>query len=546
MLDLEDEQDAFVQNVTFAQIKKWKNNPSDHHLITKAYDQLESLLRRSDGDTSWIPDHLADYLDAEAGRIKEREEQEAAEARLREDQEAAEARLREEVRGLKRKLETLDAKIQALAQEKEELRAKQEAVVSVWSNLMAHDPRFIINASSTGTTSIPHFYSPDIAVPWDFANFNECEYSSSYLQEFVGKLVAFQEKRSAFPESIVYLRDHEPGTSEQCVVDIMKKLYEAVKHILKTTNEPNSDKLSYKSGRLYGVFDFVSRTLRQPDGVINLESFPICMIEYKTDKTFTKTTLEEYDKSELKPFEESSGPRTKKYESVKHPVTQVCSYMMLTGFPLHGAYGVGFSDSTLEIAGITFNDCFAKASLYLDDETSYDTGYNLNNEQATEFMGMLVEEARLYDGAARALQGSVLPVVHYSGEFPIGGGFYFMIVMSNTGHSLRSEVGQQTARSVGLNAVHSRVHALLDKLHGAGITHGDMGLRNVTIQENGTVRLVDLGMASLDLRHCRQDYESFDAEWTRAFGRIVVGKSMLRRFSPTQFLKSLHNGSDQS
>ncbi|GBG33757.1 Cell division protein kinase 2, putative [Hondaea fermentalgiana] len=199
----------------------------------------------------------------------------------------------------------------------------------------------------------------------------------------------------------------------------------------------------------------------------------------------------------------SAGPSSKGYPcNPQKPV------------PLHGANGVGFSDSTLEIAGITFHDCFAKASLYLDDETSYDTGYNLNNEQANEFMGVLVEEARLYDGEARALQGSVLPVVHYSGEFPIDGGFYLMIVMSNTGHSRGSKVGQQTARSVGLNTVHSRVHALLDKLHGAGITHGDMGLRNVNIQENGTVRLVDFGMVSLDLRQCRQDHESFDADVT--------------------------------
>ncbi|GBG34033.1 Hypothetical Protein FCC1311_102562 [Hondaea fermentalgiana] len=97
-------------------------------------------------------------------------------------------------------------------------------------------------------------------------------------------------------------------------------------------------------------------------------------------------------------------------------------------------YGVECLDSTLEIAGQNIRSCYTKTSLVLDDENSYDTGYYLNNVDATTFMAGLEKEACLYEGAARALQRSVLPVVHYSGEFPIGEGICFMIVMSNPGH----------------------------------------------------------------------------------------------------------------
>ncbi|GBG35123.1 Hormonally up-regulated neu tumor-associated kinase [Hondaea fermentalgiana] len=200
--------------------------------------------------------------------------------------------------------------------------------------------------------------------------------------------------------------------------------------------------------------------------------------------------------------------------------------------------GVGYRQTTVTDleTGEEISDCFAKC-IALEDDAAGEADA-LSHESAVRH---LENEMAMYEGAALSLQGSVVPTVVHVGEFDMGAGKQAVLVTRNVGNALCSREGKRMARTQGLLAVKKRVHAALRSLHEAGIVHGDMGLRNVTIREDGGVYLIDLGSASCAGGDASRDFELFDMDFNATFEAELAssgGNSFAKRPSPRQFLRS--------
>ncbi|GBG35054.1 Hormonally up-regulated neu tumor-associated kinase, partial [Hondaea fermentalgiana] len=175
--------------------------------------------------------------------------------------------------------------------------------------------------------------------------------------------------------------------------------------------------------------------------------------------------------------------------------------------------GIGYKQTTVTDleTGEEISDCFAKC-IAVDDADAR----NAYSHQCA--MHHFENEVAMYEGPALGLQGTVVPAVVHVGEFDMGAGKQAVLVTRNAGHALSSREGKRIARAEGLVAVKKRVHAALGSLHEAGIIHGDMGLRNVTIREDGGVCLIDLGSAFCGgPSGAERDLELFDKDFDATF-----------------------------
>ncbi|GBG24063.1 Hormonally up-regulated neu tumor-associated kinase [Hondaea fermentalgiana] len=180
--------------------------------------------------------------------------------------------------------------------------------------------------------------------------------------------------------------------------------------------------------------------------------------------------------------------------------------------PVLFKHGFGCSETTITNlqTGQQISGCFAKSIMVNDTEMA-----DLETYQSA--ISDFENEIYMYEGPARALQGTVIPSVVYVGKFDNGAGIHAVLVTRIAGHALSSTEGKRIAKAQGLLIVKDRVHAAIAALHSAGITHGDMGLRNVTIREDGGVSLIDLGRASCDPSGAPLDLEVFAMDFDATF-----------------------------
>ncbi|GBG28531.1 EKC/KEOPS complex subunit BUD32 [Hondaea fermentalgiana] len=288
---------------------------------------------------------------------------------------------------------------------------------------------------------------------------------------------------------------------------------------------------------------------------------------------------------EVKLYDKSAKmTRTGTYEVAGNPVAQICFYMArhkcrygilsnlnLTYFPKlemgqDGSMVLHYSDSFSPLTQQGQEDgrvcalgnkrlsdvlrevvpgrrdisnCFAK-SIAVDDAGAAD---DLSHEWA---LLHLENEVAIYEGPALGLQGTVVPTVVHVGEFDMGARKQVVLVIRNVGHSLCSREGKRIAEAQDFVAVKKRVHAALRSLNDAGIIHGDMGRRNVTIrEEDGRVCLIDLGSASCAGGDASRDFELFDMDFNATFEAELAlqENSLAKRLSPPNFLRSRSSGS---
>ncbi|GBG31891.1 Atypical protein kinase C [Hondaea fermentalgiana] len=183
--------------------------------------------------------------------------------------------------------------------------------------------------------------------------------------------------------------------------------------------------------------------------------------------------------------------------------------------------GVGYKRTTVTDleTGEEISDCFAKC-IAVDEANARDA----HSHQCA--MHHFKNEVATYEGPALGLQGRVVPTVVHVGEFDMGAGKQAVLVTQNAGHALSPQEGMRITRAEGLVAVKKRVHAALRSLHEAGIIHGDMGLRNVTIREDGGVSLIDLGSAFCGgPSDAERDVELFDMDFDATFEAAELATS---------------------
>lgn len=69
-------------------------------------------------------------------------------------------------------------------------------------------------------------------------------------------------------------------------------------------------------------------------------------------------------------------------------------------------------------------------------------------------------------------------------------------VFEKTGHSLATEKGKALFRKKFWDNV-DKLEELVAKMHSLGISHNHLHLGNITIDEHGTLRIIDLGKATM-------------------------------------------------
>ncbi|EGX44522.1 hypothetical protein AOL_s00188g190 [Orbilia oligospora ATCC 24927] len=108
----------------------------------------------------------------------------------------------------------------------------------------------------------------------------------------------------------------------------------------------------------------------------------------------------------------------------------------------------------------------------------------------------------------RMLQGKFLPTVY---AVRTVWGLLRVFIMENSGTAVK---GEKFSRDDW-----EKANNILDKLHGCGITHGDLKPDNFAVSEQGHMRLIDLGLA---MKHSIEDGhfedEKKELEWLREDG----------------------------
>jgi len=119
----------------------------------------------------------------------------------------------------------------------------------------------------------------------------------------------------------------------------------------------------------------------------------------------------------------------------------------------------------------------------------------------------LKHEAEMYQ-VLEPLWGSSVPGLVYQGALERG---KFALITTDEGESLATEKGLGCARkSQGL--LHSRAHEALNQLHGLGVLHGDVALRNVVVNSTGGVKVIDFGRSTKVIAGDPNARESFRVE----------------------------------
>jgi len=103
----------------------------------------------------------------------------------------------------------------------------------------------------------------------------------------------------------------------------------------------------------------------------------------------------------------------------------------------------------------------------------------------TEGLDSLKHEVPMYETVGD-LCGDVLPHVVYGGRLSLGRAG---LILSYEGKSL-NKVGEYKTKQT-----YEKAKCALEKLHGIGVLHGDIALRNIVTNSNGDIKLIDLGNA---------------------------------------------------